>query len=298
MKYTEIQIETTHSEIDLVSDAMFSAGAEGVEIIDSEDVKDILADKSTWDYVDNSLLKTSDKATAKTVVDFENKEFINKLSDELKFLNIKNCSISTKVINGEDWENEWKKYFNPIKTHGITVVPSWIDYQQGKNEKIIKIDPGMAFGTGEHATTRMCLEMMNPKGKSVMDIGCGSGILGISSAILGATSVYMCDLDSKAVEFSKRNAEANNVECVIECADLLEKSDMKADLIFANITADILIRLSKSIIDHLNDGGEIILSGIIDLRELEVKDAYEALGLRVIERRAKSDWRGYKLKWN
>ncbi len=298
MKYTEVLVKTTHDEIDLVSDALFSAGAEGVKILDSADVKEILTNKSNWDYVDDNLLVESEIAVASTVVENNVIEFVEILKEELKFLGIKNCEVSTSEQDTVDWENEWKKFFKPIVTEKITVVPSWIDYALSENEKQIKLDPGMAFGTGEHATTRMCLDMLEPKDKVVLDIGCGSGILGISAKILGAKEVFMSDLDEQAVAFSKENAKSNKVDCHIECADLLAESDIKADLILANITADILIRLSKNILEHLNYGGEVIISGIIDSRDEEVVDAFTKIGLKIAERRSTADWRAYRLLWN
>ncbi|NLZ25759.1 MAG: 50S ribosomal protein L11 methyltransferase, partial [Clostridiales bacterium] len=206
--------------------------------------------------------------------------------------------IIAQDIESEDWENEWKKYYKPIKTKNITVVPGWIDYTPSDGEKIIRLDPGKAFGTGEHATTRMCLELMpDVKGKKVLDIGCGSGILGISAKLCGADDVYMCDLDPDSVEFSKQNADINGVELTVEKADLLEKTELKGDVIFANITADILIRLSEGIIKHLNDGATVILSGIIESREDDVKKAYEKLGLKLMDRMEEGDWRALKYLW-
>ena len=198
-------------------------------------------------------------------------------------------------IDAADYENEWKKYYNPIKTKHITIVPTWIDYKASKGEKIMRLDPGMAFGTGSHATTRMCLELMEAEGKDVIDVGCGSGILGIAAKICGAKSVYMCDIDEQAVEFARQNASLNHVDAVIERADLLE-GDRQADFIFANITADILMRFSKSIGKHLRKGGIIVLSGIIDKREAEVVQCYRDAGYKIIERQSIDDWRAFKLK--
>ena len=197
-------------------------------------------------------------------------------------------------IDAADYENEWKKYYNPIKTKNITIVPTWIEYKASEGEKIMRLDPGMAFGTGSHATTRMCLELMEAEGKDVIDVGCGSGILGIAAKICGAKSVYMCDIDEQAVEFATRNAELNKVDATIEKADLLE-GDQQADFIFANITADILMRFSKSIGKHLRQNGTIVLSGIIDTRLDEVIQCYEEAGYEIVERMAMDDWRALKL---
>ena len=198
-------------------------------------------------------------------------------------------------VDEQDWANEWKKYYKPIVTSQITVVPTWINYTPADGEKIMRLDPGMAFGTGEHATTRMCLELMDVKGKSVIDVGCGSGILGIAAELVGADSVYMCDIDPQAVEFAKKNALLNGVKAVVEEADLIE-GDHKADFIFANITADILMRLSRSIGKHLNDDGIIVLSGIINTRLDEVIECYKGAGYVIIDKAEREDWRALKLK--
>ena len=140
----------------------------------------------------------------------------------------------------------------------------------------------------------MCLDLLDVKGKDVIDVGCGSGILGIASKICGAKSVYMCDIDPQAVEFAKRNAELNGVDAQIECADLIA-GDRTADFIIANITADILMRLAKDIGKHLREGGKIVLSGIIDSRLDEVIACYNKEGYKVLEQRAQDDWRALLL---
>ncbi|MDE6302996.1 MAG: 50S ribosomal protein L11 methyltransferase, partial [Clostridia bacterium] len=198
-------------------------------------------------------------------------------------------------IDAADYENEWKKYYKPIPTRNITVVPTWIKYQAGENERVMRLDPGMAFGTGSHATTRMCLDLLDVEGKDVIDVGCGSGILGIASKICGAKSVYMCDIDNQAVEFSRKNAELNGVEAEIECADLIA-GERTADFIIANITADILMRLAGDIGKHLRGDGEIVLSGIIDSRLDEVIKCYNNAGYAIVEQCAMDDWRALKLK--
>lgn len=214
---------------------------------------------------------------------------------ELKKNGVQFGEILKGEIDAADYENEWKKYYNPIKTKNITIVPTWIEYNPEKDEKIMRLDPGMAFGTGSHATTRMCLELMDVEGKDVIDVGCGSGILGIAAKICGAKSVYMCDIDAQAVEFATKNAELNNVVATIEKADLLE-GEQQADFIFANITADILMRFSKSIGKHLRENGTIVLSGIIDTRLDEVIQCYQSAGYQIVERMAIDDWRALKLK--
>ena len=231
------------------------------------------------------------------MTDEDDREFLPRLESALSAMagnGVRYGEISSRLIDEADWANEWKKYYNPIVTHSVTVVPTWIDYPAAEDETVLRLDPGMAFGTGEHATTRMCLEMADARGKSVIDVGCGSGILGIAAALTGAKCVYMCDIDPQAVEAARANAALNGVDCTIERADLIEGKE-RADLILANLTADILSRLAPSVGEHLNEGGEIVASGIIAERLDEVKGVFAAHGFRVIEERADGDWRALRL---
>lgn len=298
MKYKTITVFTNHNDADLISSAMFDAGAGGVSILDKQDFLDLIKSDVIWDYVDESVLMQSDEVKVSTICDVDDNEFLKKLEtrlEEMKAYGVKYGEIVTGEIDAADYENEWKKYYKPIVTKHVTIVPTWIKYDKKDGERIMRLDPGMAFGTGSHATTRMCLELMDVDGKDVIDVGCGSGILGIGAKIAGAKSVYMCDIDEQAVEFARKNAELNNVEATIEKTDLLE-GDMTADFIFANITADILMRFSKSIGKHLRENGTIVLSGIIDSRLDEVIQCYESAGYEIVERMAIDDWRALKLK--
>lgn len=298
MKYKTITVFTNHNDADLISSAMFDAGAGGVSILDKQDFLDLVKSDVIWDYVDESVLEQSEVVKVSTMYELGDKDFEANLEanlEELKKNGVQFGEILKGEIDAADYENEWKKYYNPIKTKNITIVPTWIEYNPGKDEKIMRLDPGMAFGTGSHATTRMCLELMDVEGKDVIDVGCGSGILGIAAKICGAKSVYMCDIDAQAVAFATKNAELNNVVATIEKADLLE-GEQQADFIFANITADILMRFSKSLGKHLRENGTIVLSGIIDTRLDEVIQCYESAGYQIVERMAIDDWRALKLK--
>lgn len=298
MKYKTITVFTNHNDADLISSAMFDAGAGGVSILDKQDFLDLVKSDVIWDYVDESVLEQSEVVKVSTMYEQDDSDFPINLEanlEELKKNGVQFGEILSGEIDAADYENEWKKYYNPIKTKNITIVPTWIDYKASKGEKIMRLDPGMAFGTGSHATTRMCLELMYADGKDVIDVGCGSGILGIAAAICGAKSVYMCDIDEQAVEFARKNALLNHVNATIEKADLLQ-GEQKADFIFANITADILMRFSKSIGKHLRENGTIVLSGIIDTRLDEVIQCYQSAGYQIVERMAIDDWRALKLK--
>lgn len=296
MKYKTITVCTNHNDADLISSAMFDAGAGGVSILDKQDFLDLIKSDIIWDYVDESVLNQSDVVRVSTISPDD--EFLSRLEAILESMRehgVQYGEITVDEIDEADYENEWKKYYKPIVTKHITVVPTWIKYDKKPDERIMRLDPGMAFGTGSHATTRMCLELMNVEGRDVIDVGCGSGILGIGAKLCGAKNVYMCDIDDQAVRFARENAKQNGVDATIEQADLLQ-GDRKADFIFANITADILMRLSKDIGKHLNDGGEIVLSGIIDTRLDEVEKCYIDAGFEVVEKMAMDGWRAMLLK--
>ena len=292
----EISIKTNHQDAELISAAMFMAGADGVEIDDKQDVIDVLSSSKNWDYVDDDVMNVGDEVFVKTVLEGDETSFLDSLKSALKTLNI-SVSIDVNKIDDVDWTKEWKKYFKPVHTSSVTVVPSWIEYDKAEGEKILLIEPGHAFGTGEHETTKMCLDMMGDvKGKDIVDVGCGSGILGIAAKICGAKSAYLCDIDSMCVESSVRHAILNKVDVTVEERDLLSDKDVYGDLVFANLTADILLKLSDGICDHISDGGYLIISGIIDSREEEVLTRYLDLGLKLVDKMSMKDWRAFKFQ--
>lgn len=302
MKWYEITLTTTHEGSELFSDILFSAGVSGVSVYDRQDILSLREGGVIWDYIDEKLLENADERVyVKGIIGEESKnEIIQSIEDNIAEMrkispfNLGSGEIIVTEIDDEDWRNEWKKYYKPIVTRSVTVVPEWIKYDAKEGERLLWIEPGMAFGTGEHETTKMCLDFLGDIeicGKSVIDVGAGSGILGIAAVLCGAKSAYMCDIDSTAIVTARKNAELNMVTdcCVIELSDLLNKKT-KADLIFANITADILIRLSGTIADYLNGGGKIILSGIIHDRLDDVKNAFEKAGLRLVGQERLGEW--------
>ena len=285
MKYKQITVNTTTEGSDLVAMVLYDCGSDGVSIYDSKDILELIKSDIIWDYIEPAVLEQSPIVKVKGFYDVENFDsiYVNVLDglEELKQnspFELGSLEVEVCDLDDADWVNEWKKYYKPIHIGKIVIVPKWIKYTSEADERVVLIDPGMAFGTGSHESTRLCLELFGELdciGKSVLDIGAGSGILGISASICGAESVYLSDIAPLAVKACHENAELNNIKnAVITQADLLENATVKGDIVFANITADILIALSVNIGNVLKKDGYIILSGIIHKRYDDVLKAY------------------------
>lgn len=202
--------------------------------------------------------------------------------------------LSFNPIAEEEFANAWKAYYEPVRTDGrITVVPSWQEYTPEGDELVLMMDPEMAFGSGTHESTRLCLgeldKLVKP-GCSVLDVGCGSGILAIASRLLGAGYAEACDVDGISVETAKRNCEKNGVECKVYRSDLFSAVEGRFDVICANIVADIIIRMAPEIRSHMNDGAVFLCSGIIAERADEVRKALEAAGLDIVRTDTLNGW--------
>lgn len=307
MKFIELTVHTSTEGSELIADILWRYTEYGVAI---SDVKDVIALQENkvmyWDYMDDEL--TADRGGDVMV-----KAFIG-LNEAQKTLPLiradieemqENCGgcmplgsleTTSREIEGDDWIEIWKKHFRPLHIgNRIVVVPEWIDYTKEDNEEIVRLDSNMAFGTGEHETTSMCLELLQecltPESVCI-DVGCGSGILGISAVKLGAKFAYLTDIDPVAVESAKHNALLNGVDQSVAVAhsDLLNESNISGDIMLANITADILERLAPSIPKNLKRGGTLILSGIIQSKLDIVLKAYNAQGLKLKKQVQKGEW--------
>jgi len=299
MDYKEITITTTHECADIVSLILIEEGSEGVSVKDIHDIAELYNSEIIWDYIDNSILLDNDKNVYVKGFFHNDKDLSNVINriDELKLT----CPFETgtleriiKTVADEDWKNEWRKYYQPIYIGNITIVPKWLDGEY-PGKKVL-IEPGNAFGTGNHETTCLCIELMQEidvKDKTVFDVGCGSGILGIVAAKLGAKYCELSDIDQDAVKSTKDNIELNCVEgqCKAMCSDLKTDCNEKSDVLIANITADILIRLEKSIYSNVKSGGNLIISGIINERANDVLDAYKKYTLK--KRVQKGEWQAF-----
>lgn len=307
MKFAEITVFTSSEAQELVADIMWNYTNYGVAISDVKDVVELLDErKSTWDYVDDEVLKKlNQKVTlvkAYIALDIAD-ETIAKIEKDLAGLksrcdgNINPGSLETvrRTVDGDDWIEIWRKHYKPMKFGKVVVCPAWIDYEPKEDEVKVLIDSNMAFGTGEHETTSMVVELLQDylSGvKTVIDVGTGSGILGISAAKLGAPKVFMTDIDYVAVKTAAHNCEMNGVSdrCEVCLNDLLDEKNVSGELLLANITADVLLILSKDVTRHIKSGGVMIMSGIIKSRVDEVINAYSALGFTLEKRRDKGEW--------
>ena len=225
------------------------------------------------------------------------------IRERLNFLGIP-FEISYESVKEEDWANAWRKYYHPIRTgEHLVIVPAWQDYEASDGDVIVRMEPGMAFGTGTHETTRLCaalIELHMPKGGDVLDIGTGSGILAIAESKLGAGHVYACDIDAAAVDVAKRNCADNGVTNVVcEQADLLTgkgHEDRQYDFASANIVSDILIRLAPQARKYIKPDGKIVMSGIISSRADDVISAMEDGGFAVADAMTENDWQAFCFK--
>lgn len=292
MKWIEISAILPKENEDIVSAAFYSIGANGLDIEDPKDLVDLSNRKNEWDFFGIDLEGLNlDKISIKAY--FSEEEDIKAILSFLKE-NIEEkgfAKITTAEIEDEDYLNNWKKYFKTFRIgRNIVIKPSWEDYEEKEEDIIIDIDPGMAFGTGTHETTSLCIEALEDyveKGDTVFDIGCGSGILSIVSAKLGAEKVVAIDLDPLCVKTSKENIIKNKLEdkIKVEKGDLLQVLQGKADLIVSNIIAEVILTMTDDIKDYLKVGGRFIASGII----LEKKD-------RVLESLEDNDFKIEKIK--
>lgn len=206
-------------------------------------------------------------------------------------------------VKEEDWANNWKQYFKPITVgEKLLIKPSWEDAGDSKDKTILEIDPAASFGTGQHNTTRLCLELIEKnleKGERLLDLGCGSGILSIAALLLGAESASAVDIDANSVKIAKENAEKNHIEAerynavcgnVIDDEALRESLGTGYDMVCANIVADVLLAMAPLFSGFLKSGAKLIISGIIDSRKDEVIDAVKAQGFELCEIKTLEDW--------
>lgn len=292
MKYIEMTINTSKDKKDIIEGILFDYGIYTTEEISSDIVDELDQDEKDWDFIDYPLLNSKEGVFALRVYP-ENMEDANKLKAELNEKNLGQCLIEEK--DDEDWANNWKKYYKPLEIgEKLAIVPEWEAYDNDKRI-VIKINPGMAFGTGTHESTYMCLELLEryvKKDDEIFDIGCGSGILAIAALKLGAKRALAVDIDDKCIDASHENAGLNNLEdkMDIKKGNLLDVVKGRADLIVSNIIAEIIVDEIKNLKNHMDKGGIFITSGIIKERRQMVIDALKENGFEIIDELEKNNW--------
>lgn len=289
-----------HGDPEALCEQLTGMGLEGFVIEDERDFKSFLENNTQyWDFVDEELEKSMAGASRVKlwVADDDTGRAI--IADMYE----KGLNPTSRPVVDADWENNWRDYYKPVEAgEKLVIVPQWHDYAGDRTP--VRLDPGLLFGTGDHPTTRMCLaavEKYAGPGKKVLDLGCGSGILGIAAAVLGAAPVVAADLDEKAPDVVRDNAKLNGVEAVIDVhvGDVIASGTLRAklgtgyDLVLANIVADVIIPLAPHVGAFLAGEGVFVCSGVIDGREDDVAAALEKAGLAVVEHNTLEEWHAF-----
>ena len=315
MNWVEMDIYTTTEGIEAVTGSLLGMGINGFVIKDAKDFQDFLDDKDgNWDYIDDDLMGLKNCETTVTVYLPENAQGLENLEAmklELKALKKRDVNnefgrleYELKNVKEEDWANNWKQYFHQFYVDDILIVPSWEEVKaEDKDKMILHIDPGTAFGTGMHETTQLVIRQLKKyvtPDTEMLDVGTGSGILGIVALKLGAKHVLGTDLDPCAVPAVAENKEANQI--VDETFDMVigniiddkaiqdQAGYEKYDIVTANILADVLIPLTPVIVNQMKKGAYYITSGILDVKEEVVVEAVKSAGLMVVEVTHQGEW--------
>lgn len=299
MNYTEVKIYVKTEDTERASDIAVMAVPYGIYIEDYSDLEEAAWEIAHIDLIDEDLLQ-KDRAESIVHIYIEEgnnpAEAVSFISDRLTAEKI-TFRIETDGCSEEDWADKWKAFFKPTAVgERLFVRPIWIDDYDAGDRAVLNIEPGAAFGTGTHDTTRLCLETLDKiikDGDTVLDIGCGSGILAIASMLLGATEGFGVDIDELAVKTAKENGKMNNLdepELKFVCGDLADKVTKQYDVVVANIVADIIILFSTQVRAFMKPGARFIASGIIDTRADEVVTALQSAGLKLVERIEHGGW--------
>jgi len=304
VKWTEISLLTTNEAVEAVSNVFHEAGASGVVIEDSTEIEKERVDQFGEIYA----LNPNDYPTQGVVVKayLPASSFLAETVEEIKLAlaNLKNFDINigdqvlkTALVDEEDWATAWKQYYHPVKiSERFTIVPTWENYNPvNTDELIIELDPGMAFGTGTHPTTVMCLQALEKvikNGDTVVDVGTGSGVLAIGAALLGASKVHALDLDEVAVKSAIENVTLNKVDQVVEVyhGNLLDSVKEQSDVVVGNLLAEIIMSFTDDAFSIVKPGGKYITSGIIGFKKDDVKQALENSGFVIEEVLMMEDW--------
>ncbi len=298
MQYSEVNIKIPTAYVDTVSDIANMVVPYGIYIEDYSDIEELAPQIAHVDLIEQELLERDrEHGIIHIYISPEESplEAISYLKERLEALNIP-YQVDSQQVDEEDWATNWKKYYFPTKVgNRLVVCPSWEQYTPKEGEVVLTMDPGMAFGTGTHDTTRLCMGLLEdavtPETK-LLDVGTGSGILAIATLLLGAKEAQGVDIDEVAVKVAKENAQANGVsqKVTFHAGDLTQKVSGRFNLVTANIVADVIIRLIPDLDRFLTEDGTFIASGIIDTREQDVVEALEKAGYHVTKREESGGW--------
>ena len=297
MDWTEVTVTVDAKEIDKAGDIAQMVVPYGIYIEDYSHLNEEVAEIAHIDLIDEELLKKDrTKALVHVYISPEESpaEAIAFLSERYKAEKIKH-EITTAACVEQDWINNWKKYFKPIPVgQKLLIRPTWEEEYEAGDRKVLHLEPGLAFGTGTHETTRLCMELLEEyvqPGFDVLDVGCGSGILSVAALLLGADKAVGVDIDALAVKTAVQNAQINHVQnrFIGICGDLTEKVTGKYNVVVANIVADVIILLTKDIERFMHRDTVYVMSGIIDTRESDVFAVVEQK-FNIISRKTEKGW--------
>ena len=311
MEWLELKIDTSPSGLDAVTELLERQGVTGIIIDDENDFKDFLEhNRQYWDYVDEELLREKAGVSRVTFYLERNEAALDVIARvRIAMSDLKkarpDCGpllLTIDNVADADWENNWKKFYKPMEIgERLLVVPQWEKARDDGRVKLV-LNPGLTFGTGSHATTRLCLQALDKYirgGEKILDLGCGSGILSIAALVLGAGEAFACDIDEKCVDVAYENAALNGVgkdRYTVRWGDVLTDKALQAefgggyDMVVANIVADVIMELSGKVRPFLKEGGLFLCSGIIDDRAEEVFTRLRADGWTVIEQHDSEGW--------
>lgn len=308
-EWNEVRIVVPVEAMEPVAGILYGLDVKGISIQDPTDMLTRDRGPLTWDFIDINIFPEGVDNAVLTAYFPETEGIGGTVSEirrkiqELSDFGIRNepFRVDYKLVREEDWANSWKQYYKTMKVgERIVIKPLWEEYEAGPKELVVEMDPGMAFGTGTHETTRLCVELLQELlkgGEAVIDVGTGSGILAISAARLGAEKVLAIDLDPVAVDSARINVEYNNLnQITVKEGNLLDEAEQGADVIIANIIADVIIEMIPDIKRLMKPGGIFIGSGIISFREEAVRDALLEYGFTIITIRNDNDWRAIAAK--
>ena len=321
MNWLELHIDTTHAGLEPVETLLSSLGIDGVVIDDETEFQDFLENNHQyWDYVDEDLEKEMQGKSRVTFYLQADEEGFAKMGEvRIALENLKKTAqgcgtllMTMDSLQDADWENNWKQYYKPMEIgERLLVIPQW-EQEDPKVRKALEggrvpliLEPGLTFGTGSHATTRLCLTALERHihgGEKVLDLGCGSGILSIAALKLGAASALAVDIDDKCLDVAYENAAMNGIgrdTYTVKVGDILSDEALRAeigggyDVVLANIVADVIIGLGPMVRSLLRENGVFLCSGIIDTRAEEVADKLRQAGLEILDTRSSEGWYAY-----